>query len=154
MEKPDETGKCVCSYLLRDNICVSTCEEGEYIYTNSRQGSSCQPCHKTCNVCNGPGENSCLECVNDMEEPDDTDGGKCICSYFLRNGTCVTECEEGEYVDSSAGSVPVCQPCHDSCKTCSGSGEDSCLECANSLEEPDDTEGGACICSYFLRDNI
>jgi len=83
----------------------------------------CQPCHESCKQCAGPDQNSCIECKSNLEVPDKSNGGLCICSYALRDNICVTECEDGEYVNTSLGSNPLCQQCHSSCKQCIGGGE-------------------------------
>lgn len=91
--------------MLRNNICVADCEDGEYVATR-RGVKRCMSCHSSCKTCTGLYESSCLECENDMEKPDRADGGTCICNYYLRDGICVTQCEEREYVESRAGQVP------------------------------------------------
>lgn len=45
-------------------------------------------------------------------------------SYFFR--LCISSCPPRSYPDSQG----VCQPCHESCDTCTGSGQSNCLACS------------------------
>ena len=72
----------------------------------------CEPCNaslRQCTTCNGPGATSCSEC-----------------RFALRDGTCVSSCEDGEYV-----SAKRCLLCHEECDGCTGGTELDCIACKN-----------------------
>uniref|UniRef100_A0AAV2IUA6 EGF-like domain-containing protein n=1 Tax=Knipowitschia caucasica TaxID=637954 RepID=A0AAV2IUA6_KNICA len=90
--------------------CVETCQHGHY--GNAASGM-CERCDITCRECLGPGEDSCLNCAVDL--------------VFLRKaGRCLAVCPEGYYHDSAHG---TCEPCHATCKACSGIESHSCQSC-------------------------
>lgn len=45
---------------------------------------------------------------------------------FLLCSTCVSRCPPRSFPNQGG----VCWPCHESCETCAGAGQDSCLTCA------------------------
>lgn len=57
-------------------------------------------------------------------------GDICILSLvrvcFVLLSTCVSRCPPRSFPNQSG----VCWPCHESCETCAGAGQDSCLTCA------------------------
>ncbi|XP_012252633.2 furin-like protease 2 isoform X2 [Athalia rosae] len=59
--------------------------------------------------CYGEGPTQCIACKN----------------YRLDN-TCVSRCPPRSFPNQGE----VCWPCHESCETCAGAGQDSCLSCA------------------------
>ncbi|KAK0087632.1 hypothetical protein PV325_000511 [Microctonus aethiopoides] len=59
--------------------------------------------------CYGPGPTECIACK----------------AYRLDN-TCVSRCPPRSFPNQGG----VCWPCHESCETCAGAGQDSCLSCA------------------------
>ena len=72
----------------------------------------CEPCNASlgpCTTCNGPGPTSCSEC-----------------RFALRDGKCVSSCEDGEYV-----SAKRCLLCHEECVGCTGGTELDCIACRN-----------------------
>ncbi|XP_031779685.1 furin-like protease 2 isoform X2 [Nasonia vitripennis] len=68
-------------------------------------------CDPQCDVqgCYGKGPTQCVACKN----------------YRLDN-TCVSRCPPRSFPNQGG----VCWPCHESCETCAGAGQDSCLSCA------------------------
>lgn len=52
---------------------------------------------------------------------------QCIaCRHYRLDNTCVSRCPPRSFPTPAA----VCWPCHESCETCAGAGQDSCLTCA------------------------
>lgn len=45
---------------------------------------------------------------------------------IVLHSTCVSRCPPRSFPNQGG----VCWPCHDSCETCAGAGQDSCLTCA------------------------
>uniref|UniRef100_A0A8D8XPL7 furin n=1 Tax=Cacopsylla melanoneura TaxID=428564 RepID=A0A8D8XPL7_9HEMI len=53
--------------------------------------------------------------------------GQCIaCKQYRLDNTCVSRCPPRSFPNQGG----VCWPCHESCETCAGAGQDSCLTCA------------------------
>lgn len=50
----------------------------------------------------------------------------CECTVSLFFSTCVSRCPPRSFPNKGG----VCWPCHESCETCAGAGQDSCLTCA------------------------
>lgn len=52
---------------------------------------------------------------------------QCIaCKHYRLDDACVSKCPPRSFVNQGG----VCWPCHESCETCAGPGQDSCLTCA------------------------
>lgn len=52
---------------------------------------------------------------------------QCIaCKHYKLDNTCVSRCPPRSFPNQGG----VCWPCHESCETCAGAGQDSCLTCA------------------------
>ncbi|KAI5722116.1 hypothetical protein M8J76_003929 [Diaphorina citri] len=52
---------------------------------------------------------------------------QCIaCKQYRLDNTCVSRCPPRSFPNQGG----VCWPCHESCETCAGAGQDSCLTCA------------------------
>uniref|UniRef100_A0A1B6CCM9 furin n=1 Tax=Clastoptera arizonana TaxID=38151 RepID=A0A1B6CCM9_9HEMI len=52
---------------------------------------------------------------------------QCIaCKHYKLDNTCVSRCPPRSFPNQGG----VCWPCHESCETCAGPGQDSCLTCA------------------------
>ncbi|XP_012281896.1 furin-like protease 2 [Orussus abietinus] len=52
---------------------------------------------------------------------------QCIaCKTYRLDNTCVSRCPPRSFPNQGG----VCWPCHESCETCAGAGQDSCLSCA------------------------
>ncbi|KAJ0067867.1 hypothetical protein NL108_011448, partial [Boleophthalmus pectinirostris] len=97
---------------LRDasGHCVwySLCAMHSYVDSNGE----CQKCHSSCHRCSGPGHDHCFSC----NAPN-----------FLLNSSCVSQCPDGFFADSS--DEPVCARCHWSCAQCSGRHSLQCDRC-------------------------
>ncbi|XP_065170470.1 furin-like protease 2 isoform X2 [Atheta coriaria] len=59
--------------------------------------------------CFGKGPNKCIACRNKRMDK-----------------TCVSSCPPRSYADAQG----MCQPCHDSCDTCTGAGPNNCMTCS------------------------
>lgn len=52
---------------------------------------------------------------------------QCVaCKHYRLDNSCVSRCPPRSFVNQGG----VCWPCHESCETCAGAGQDSCLTCA------------------------
>ncbi|KAL4491179.1 hypothetical protein ABPG73_013248 [Tetrahymena malaccensis] len=110
------------------NICnnstsCQTCMDKYYL-----SGNICSPCDSTCKSCSGPGNNQCIQCLNN--------------NYFISeklNNICDSICDvtQGQYIDLSNPSQQFCRKCVNFCKTCSNSA--SCQICMD---------------NYYLSGNI
>lgn len=81
----------------------------------------------------GAGEDSSKRVLHDCDEQCDSQGcyGKephqCIsCKIYRLDNTCVSRCPPRSFPNSGGR----CWPCHETCETCAGPGQDSCLTCA------------------------
>lgn len=72
-------------------------------YGNAGSGT-CERCDPSCGECAGGGEDGCLSCA----------AGRV---YLREEGRCLLSCPLGRYHHGAGGS---CQPCHASCRSCSG----------------------------------
>ena len=125
-------------------------------------------CHSSCQSCEGPGADKCLQCAEGKAPSSATFPTACVeachetcgtCSgnessqcltcktistggpLTLLNGEC--RCPAGKYF--SAGS---CVACHSDCSSCEGPGADQCLVCSNTnsiVNKPQGSNIGPCI---------
>uniref|UniRef100_A0A4W6C5K8 Proprotein convertase subtilisin/kexin type 5a n=1 Tax=Lates calcarifer TaxID=8187 RepID=A0A4W6C5K8_LATCA len=91
------------THLFREGKeCVETCQH-RYHYGNT--GSRmCERCDPSCGECIGGGEDSCLSCALGL-------------IYMRKEGRCIPSCPQGYYHDTAHR---TCEPCHASCRACSG----------------------------------
>ncbi|CAJ1068427.1 proprotein convertase subtilisin/kexin type 5b isoform X1 [Xyrichtys novacula] len=101
-------------------VWYSHCSMHSYIDKNGE----CQPCHKLCHRCYGPGKDQCFSC----NEP-----------AFLLNSTCVQDCPVGFYPEGE--NERVCEHCHFSCKSCVGRHSVQCVACKPGFFK----EGSSCV---------
>lgn len=95
---------------LQGSRCSITCEDGQYF-----NGQDCQPCHRFCATCAGPGADGCINC---------TEG------YFMEDGRCVQSCSLSYYFDHpSENGYKSCKKCDATCLTCNGPGFKNCTSC-------------------------
>ncbi|XP_019909261.2 proprotein convertase subtilisin/kexin type 5 [Esox lucius] len=98
-------------HLFREGKeCVVTCQPSHYGNVASR---TCEKCDPSCGECSGGGADGCLSCVEGL-------------LYLRRQGRCYPSCPQGLYHDSRHH---TCEPCHASCRTCSGKGSQECDTC-------------------------
>lgn len=69
-----------------------------------REGSHCEKCDQSCELCTGPGPESCRACPPPLLELEGTK-------------LCVERCPHRFYQLSD-----ICKQCHTSCQTCTGDG--------------------------------
>uniref|UniRef100_A0A3Q3JJF1 Growth factor receptor domain-containing protein n=1 Tax=Monopterus albus TaxID=43700 RepID=A0A3Q3JJF1_MONAL len=117
--RKDASGHCVW---------LSQCSLHSYMDQNER----CQPCHKLCHRCSGPGKDHCLSCTE---------------THFLLNSTCVLECPVGYYAKDS--DERECERCHFSCESCVGRHSVQCVTCKPGFFK----HGSSCVetCSERLE---
>ncbi|XP_032722555.1 proprotein convertase subtilisin/kexin type 5 isoform X1 [Lontra canadensis] len=95
---------------LQGSQCSVACEDGQYF-----NGHDCQPCHRFCAACAGPGADACSSCAE---------------AYFMEDGRCVQTCSLSYYLDRSAeNGHKSCKKCDASCLTCNGPGFKDCTSC-------------------------
>jgi hypothetical protein len=94
------------------NSCWASCPDGSSDYILVGDGI-CESCHSSCKTCSGSSETECLTCYPTK--------------VFFFN-SCWASCPDGssDYILVGDG---ICESCHSSCKTCSGSSETECLTC-------------------------
>jgi len=95
----EEPGRCFCKFCFWDNKTSKKCEPMDKN-------------NKVCTAANGPNSTDCTDCHNDATK---TDAGTC-------------KAKDGFYMDNKkeCGKVTKCDP---TCKTCDGTGPNSCLTC-------------------------
>ncbi|XP_070543437.1 proprotein convertase subtilisin/kexin type 5-like [Ptychodera flava] len=100
---------------LQGDRCVVGCPPQTY----KDEYDVCQRCHESCLSCFGPSDDDCLDC-----QP----------YYILQDRKCLRgeSCGDGYYRDTEVYPAE-CRSCHESCKSCSGPGEDECLDCGENL---------------------
>uniref|UniRef100_A0A8C7DV00 Proprotein convertase subtilisin/kexin type 5a n=1 Tax=Oncorhynchus kisutch TaxID=8019 RepID=A0A8C7DV00_ONCKI len=79
---------------LQDGQCVRQCQRSE----------TCERCDPSCGECSGGRADGCLNCADGL-------------LYLRKQGHCHSSCPQGHYQDSQHH---TCEPCHSSCRTCSG----------------------------------
>ncbi|EAR93932.2 H-type lectin domain protein (macronuclear) [Tetrahymena thermophila SB210] len=82
--------------------------------------NSCSPCHSSCYSCSGPQNTNCNSCHSNQYY-DETNN---VC---LDNQPNQTFCQQ---VNKNSQSYQSCQPCNQTCKTCSGGGINQCITCS------------------------
>ncbi|CAB1318072.1 unnamed protein product [Coregonus sp. 'balchen'] len=98
-------------HLFREGKeCVDTCQISYYGNMTSR---TCERCDPSCGECSGSRADDCLNCADGL-------------LYLRKQGHCHSSCPQGHYQDSQHH---TCEPCHSSCRTCSGKGSQACDSC-------------------------
>lgn len=99
---------CKTGFFRKNGVCVPSCGTGFY---SAPQTSDCLPCSTNCDTCND--SNKCLNCVKPK--------------LLLNELDCVYVCPDG-YVPVGS----VCIKCKDSqtCRVCSASNTENCIDCA------------------------
>uniref|UniRef100_A0A672IBW9 C2H2-type domain-containing protein n=1 Tax=Salarias fasciatus TaxID=181472 RepID=A0A672IBW9_SALFA len=92
---------CAAHFFREGKECVESCQHGHYGDAASR---ACERCDPSCGECLGGGEDGCLSCSPGL-------------LFLRRDGRCAPSCPPGHYHD---GEHRTCEPCHASCRTCSG----------------------------------
>nr|XP_029512291.1 proprotein convertase subtilisin/kexin type 5-like [Oncorhynchus nerka] len=98
-------------HLFREGKeCVDTCQPSHYGNMTTR---TCERCDPSCGECSGGRADGCLNCADGL-------------LYLRKQGHCHSSCPQGHYQDSQHH---TCEPCHSSCRTCSGKGSQACDLC-------------------------
>ncbi|KAJ2949490.1 hypothetical protein O0L34_g15413 [Tuta absoluta] len=84
---------------------------GENVLADSNDKRVMHECDPECDSqgCYGKGPTQCI-----------------ACKHYRLDDACVSRCPPRSYANQGG----VCWPCHESCETCVGPGQDSCLTCA------------------------
>ncbi|XP_071751056.2 proprotein convertase subtilisin/kexin type 5 [Centroberyx gerrardi] len=99
------------AHLFREGKeCVETCQHSYYGNVASRM---CERCDPSCGECIGGREDSCLSCTLGL-------------LYLRKEGRCLATCPQGHHHDTVHR---TCEPCHPSCKTCTGKQSQACDSC-------------------------
>ncbi|XP_061555258.1 proprotein convertase subtilisin/kexin type 5-like [Phycodurus eques] len=110
--------------------CVPSADEcSPHEYVDERE--ECQPCHKNCRRCSGPGKNHCLSCKQ---------------RRLLQNGSCIDECPPSFYADELR---QKCEACHPTCQSCAGKRSHECLACKDRLFRHDNECVETCPHSHY-----
>jgi len=94
------------------NTCNTTCPDGEF--TSASIPNYCQLCSVNCVTCSGTAEN----CTSST----------CAANFFFYNYSCLNVCPDNYYADVT---LRQCIQCTPGCKSCFGSGLNSCTKCNN-----------------------
>jgi proprotein convertase subtilisin/kexin type 5 len=133
----DQCVRCPNGWKLAAGECHPECPEGFF-----KTEFGCQKCHHYCKTCNGklltmtycfPKGTTILN-INDQKLFFDDfllGAGPLSCTscsiHFMLEGGLCTECLSMQYYDSL---TQTCKTCHESCRSCSGPGQYSCVTCA------------------------
>ncbi|XP_035383608.1 proprotein convertase subtilisin/kexin type 5 [Electrophorus electricus] len=90
--------------------CVETCRPNHYADMDSRV---CERCDESCRECEGADADSCLSCRDDL-------------LFVRKQSHCVSSCPDLHYHNVAYRS---CEPCHATCNSCTGKGEQDCSSC-------------------------
>ncbi|KAL4461650.1 hypothetical protein ABPG74_016274 [Tetrahymena malaccensis] len=106
-----------CQSCDPNNVCLQ-CTNGYYISEQNvcNSNKQCQPCHISCQTCDGLLNINCITCAN---------------AYFIQtNKICVPNCDQNQYADTINNiSQKYCKQCQILCKSCSnGTTCDSCID--------------------------
>lgn len=105
----DSCLSCPPGKFLLAKSCFVQCPFGYYPYA-SAGGQVCGQCDPACESCQGPLKTDCLSCN---------------IPQFLFNGSCVASCLPRRYFPDTINYI--CQPCYESCLTCTGPNDDQCI---------------------------
>lgn len=119
---PDQCKVCAKGFLRRKSLCVSKCEEGEFVVDGA-----CFSCDKKCLTCDGPKDDQCFTCA------ENTATGL---GYYYYNKRCMESCPPGFYPDNFE---KVCKLCKTVCSSCTS--WDFCTAC---IDGPYQLNNGEC----------
>ncbi|KZC04039.1 Furin-like protease 2 [Dufourea novaeangliae] len=101
-----------CKNYRLDNTCMSRCPPRSF----PNQGGVCWPCHESCEICAGAGQDSCLSCAPAHLRVTDL-------------AVCLQQCPEGYYENTENS---TCVPCEANCASCQDR-PDKCTSCEHHL---------------------
>jgi hypothetical protein len=102
-----------------------SCPNGQYI-NSVTSPYICLACNSMCTQCSSTAAN-CTFCTGTVGQ---------ITFLNRTASTCVASCDAGSYgfVSSLINTTNECRPCFDGCATCTSSGNNSCMTCANNSD--------------------
>lgn len=151
--RPDQCASCLNGSFLLKTSCHGSCPPSYY-----PEGTECLPCYQNCLTCKGMESGKrvlqmfflihevwlsafvlqkgmfliCRDSNNNNDDDDVFISGSglydctsCHDFFTLDGGMCI-ECPSGRYYNVSS---QACEPCNDSCLTCSSGGENGCTSC-------------------------
>lgn len=118
---------CQSGLLLVGNSCQTQCPPGQF----RTKTNSCEPCDGMCKECS-LSANHCIEC-HDHD--------------VLSEGSCVSICPVGTFLQFDTQS---CVPCHPSCKTCTGPTADDCTGCKDASVMANSKCLASCPSDYYF----
>lgn len=95
-----------------DSKCYPNCSDGKWINTI---GYICDHCHSSCKTCNGGTDADCILCQDSS-----------LHYRSLVDNKCYTICPDGTWLNNI---TKTCDPCHNTCKTCTGGNDTDCILC-------------------------
>ncbi|EAR96182.2 REJ domain protein (macronuclear) [Tetrahymena thermophila SB210] len=125
--------KCLlsCKTCSNGNSC-STCFDQNFLDSSNQ----CQPCHSSCQTCNGTQNTNCIICKSGLH-------------MQLSTNLCVQQCDSNEFLNA----LSQCQKCDNSCKTCDGSSPNNCKSCYSSFYLYNKSCVPVCPNGYSLNTN-
>uniref|UniRef100_A0A3B5KST8 Proprotein convertase subtilisin/kexin type 5 n=1 Tax=Xiphophorus couchianus TaxID=32473 RepID=A0A3B5KST8_9TELE len=141
---------CEDGFYVSEGECVDHCQEG---YFMDKESQECEPCHRECRSCGGPGSDSCDSCEDGftLKNGECLDGkqlatcpegqfknsASCNSKHFLTlNHTCVSRCPSGTFGNKTSGQ---CDPCLSGCVVCQEA--QACQRCLTGLY----LQNGTCV---------
>ncbi|KAL4465852.1 hypothetical protein ABPG74_004089 [Tetrahymena malaccensis] len=122
-DRPDQCTTCSKGYQLAP-LCIKECDQFQELDLKKNECVQLS-CDNKCSSCIGK-RNNCSTCRGDRQRPP-----YCLCEQYkyddLKSENCLT-CPLGEFIDVNSGNLQ-CQKCHFSCKRCTGSLINQCVEC-------------------------
>jgi proprotein convertase subtilisin/kexin type 5 len=102
--------------VVTNMSCVLDCQQQTYYNSTSM---NCLPCDPSCLFCSGPAATECTECL--------------ALNHFVQVNTslCGLDCTPRSYPEPLT--PHFCQPCDDSCETCTGATSTACASCYDPL---------------------
>ena len=98
---------CLSPLILKEGKCVNFCPDGWFKHTAENSNTVCKKCDSSCKTCTEEASH-CISCAE---------------SHKLVNGSCVVQCNVGEFLDDGK-----CKPCDPSCHECASASE-KCVSC-------------------------
>ncbi|XP_056318573.1 proprotein convertase subtilisin/kexin type 6 [Danio aesculapii] len=111
----------------KENTCVEICPTGSFHDDSQRR---CVKCHE-----------NCLKCLRDADRCT-----ACKNGFSLAGMTCVPECANGTFFNLEE---MKCSPCHISCSTCTGPGQEECIQCAQGFLQQEWRCVRSCAPGYY-----
>ncbi|CAF0770765.1 unnamed protein product [Brachionus calyciflorus] len=126
------TGKCICNKGYTGDDCFS-CSNGFYEDSKNETHLICMECHRSCQTCIGPDQDTCLSCKSGWQFNSETSSCDDVNECLEEN-----KCQKSEFCVNNEGSYK-CQKCDVACQECTGLGAHKCIgDCNNGYEKVED----------------